>query len=216
MALHPTVIKNTFLSHLVFWVVFLPFLSYLLLPLVMDTQNIDPREMTFVSNYVPDMHRVNEKSAHIFSALFVDTGAMSVTEDFFSGARAPTKHNYDSSFGNMSAAWAATWIHGVWSMIYKSIWRFNALMSIALFPTLALAAAAIVDGFSTRAKKQYNFERSNQVFFYTSTHTAVLIIGMFVFLPIVPIALTAEVIAGFMFMLTVALWFATSNFQTGT
>lgn len=215
MAIHPAVIKNTFLSHLVFWVFFLPLLSYIFLPLVLPDQKIDAEEMEFVTSYVSDMGKINDRTNSFFSSLFIKSGLVGATESFFTGDFLPTKVRQHSTIATAGADWAGSWIRGVWSMVYKSIWRFNAMLSIALLPTATLCIAAMIDGFATRAKKKYNFERSNQVFFYTSTHTAVFVLGMFVFLPIVPIPLTAHVIAAFMGVLATALWYATNNFQTG-
>jgi len=209
MAIHPLFVKNSFLSHAVFWIIFLPILAYIFLPFLVPDQKIDAQEMAFVTAYVPDMNKLNERTKNTFSDLFVNTGMVEATEGFFTGGR-----NSGKLF-SIGSDWAGNWMRGLWAMIYKTIWRFNAMFSIALLPTVALCIAAIVDGFSTRAKKRYNFERSNQVFFYTSTHTAVFMLGMFIFLPIIPIPLTAHVIAAFMGILAIALWYATTNFQTG-
>lgn len=214
MAIHPIAIKNTFASHLVLWVLFLPLLSILFFPVFMKDQNIDPAEIQMVQKYGSDLATLTASSSSIFSAAFIKTGIMPATENFFGGGRSRTENS--SEFGASSSHMAGEWVRGVWQLIYKVIWRINALVGIFIMPMFALCIPAAIDGFSVRARKKYRFENYNPVFFYTSTHTAVLMVGLFLYLPLVPIALTANILATFLVALACAIWVATSNFQTGS
>lgn len=213
MAIHPVAIKNTFMSHLVLWVLFLPLLSIIFFPVFMKDQNIDPEEVQMVQKYGSDMAKLTASSSSIFSAAFIKTGIMSATENFFGGGN---KSEDSNEFAVSSSHMAGAWVRGVWQLIYKVIWRINALVGIFILPMLALCIPAAIDGFSVRARKKYRFENYNPVFFYTSTHTAVLMVGLFLYLPLVPIALTANILATFLVALACAIWVATSNFQTGS
>lgn len=209
MAVHPTSVKNSHVSHLVFWVFFLPLLAIILLPLVLPEQNIDESEVKMMEAFNVDVVKLQERTSGTFSTLFVATGAMGATEAFFSAKGAPAGTQQHATF-------SMKWIRGVWLMTYKMIWRWYALLGVFFFPMLALCIPAAVDGFTVRARKRYEFETSNPVFFYSSTHALTFVLGIFCFLPLAPLTLSAIVLLGLLATLTVAVWIAASNFQTGS
>lgn len=209
MAVHPTSVQNSHFSHLVFWVFFLPLLAIILLPLVLPDQNIDESEVKMMAAFNVDVDKLQERTSGTFSAMFVGTGVMSATEAFFSPKGAPAGTQKQTSF-------STKWIRGVWLMTYKMIWRWHALLSVFFLPMLALCIPAAVDGFTVRARKRYEFETSNPVFFYSSAHVLTLVLGVFCFLPLAPLTLSAIVLLGLLAALTVAVWIAASNFQTGS
>lgn len=208
MAVHPSSVKNTFGRHFVFWVFFLPLLSIIFLPLISADQNIDEGEVQMVKAFNVDMDKLSERANGTFTRAFVATGAMGASEAFFAG-----KGTGQAGAGKNGMA--TKWIRGVWLMVYKTIWRWYALLWIFFVPMVALSIPAAVDGFTVRARKRYRFETSNPVFFYSSTHALTLVLGLFFFLPLAPMTLSAIVLFGMLVALAVAVWVAASNFQTG-
>jgi len=208
MAIHPVGIKNTFASHFVFWTLFLPLLTIIFVPLVVPDQNIDQQEVAMVGGFNVDLAPMTESANKTFSALFIESGAMGASEEVFAS-------KFEGEGFLPHNGFAAKWIRGVWLMIYKAIWRFYALLHIFFLPVLFLTVPAAVDGFMIRARKKYRFESYNPVFFYSSTHALTLVLGLFVFLPLAPITLSGNILAGMLVGLAISVWVATSNFQTG-
>lgn len=204
MAIHPVSIQNSFGSHFILWSIFLPLLALIFVPLVLPDQTLAQAEVEMVAALGVDIAGMTQKVDQRFAALFIESGLMAKTQEFFG-----------SSKGGI-LDFANGWIHGVWLMLYKATWRFFALKSIFLLPLLALAIPAAVDGFMVRATKKYRFENSNPVFFYSSMHTMVLMFGLFVFLPMAPFSLSAMALLAIAILLIGGIWLTASNFQTGT
>lgn len=214
MAIHPAGIKNTFMSHLVFWVLFLPVLTVVFLPLLNMNGDIDGEEMAMIVRSGVDVKELSARVNSRFSALFIETGIMPVTEQFF-GLSGLTKESTDSNFAWTAANFAGNWVRGVWTIIYRAFWRLHALLGIYVSAIFAVCLPAVIDGFSMRARKKYQFQNTNPVVFYFSYHMAVLVVGLLIFLPLVPIPLTPILIGFFLTGLGVAMWWATANFQSG-
>lgn len=204
MAIHPVSVQNSFGRHYILWSIFLPVLALLLVPLVIPDQTLTQSEVDMVANLGVDVPSLTQSVDHRFSALFVDNGLMAKTQAFFGGGKGG------------ALDFASAWINGVWMMLYKATWRFFALKSIFLLPLLVLAIPAAVDGFMVRATKKYRFENSNPVFFYSSMHIMVLMLGLFTFLPLAPFSLSAMILLSMIILLVVGIWFTASNFQTGS
>lgn len=205
MAIHPVGIKNTFGSHLVLWCLFLPLLALIVTPLLLPEQTVSAAEVEMIAGFNVDVNAFTESANARFTSLFVDTGLVTRSEQFFG-----------STSQKGIGAFAAEWIHGVWLMLYKAIWRFYVLKRIFFLPMLVLAIAAAVDGLGVRARKKYKFESTNPVFFYSSTHLVVLITGMFAFLPLAPITFSATLLVGLLVALAFGIWWSSANFLTGT
>lgn len=154
--------------------------------------------------------KVTDDTNSVYQKMFISTGVLPATEDFFTGSI--------HGLGKVSTqkGLAGTWIRGVWLQIYKAVWRVHVLLYAFFIPVLVLCVAAAIDGFAVRARKQYRFENHNPIFFYSSMHIVVFIIGMFVFLPLAPITLSINILAAMLTLLAAAVWFTTSNFQTGS
>lgn len=173
-------------------------------PLIMPNQTLDQSEVEMVAALGVDVAAMTQNVDQRFAGWFVESGVMEKTQQFFGS-------EHKGMF-----AFAGEWIHGVWLMLYKATWRFFALKSIFLLPLLALAIPAAVDGFMVRATKKYRFENSNPVFFYSSMHTMVLMMGLFTFLPLAPFSLSAMALVTIILLLIGGIWLTASNFQTGT
>lgn len=204
MAIHPVSVQNSFGSHFILWSIFLPLLALLFVPLVVPDQTLTQSEVEMVAGLGVDVAAMTQSVDSRFSSLFVENGLMAKTQQFFGSSKGGVLDFADS------------WIHGVWLMIYKATWRFFALKSIFLLPLLVLGIAAAIDGFAVRATKKYRFENSNPVFFYSSMHTMVLMLGLFAFLPLAPFSLSATALLIIVIALLAGIWLTTSNFQTGT
>jgi hypothetical protein len=204
MAIHPGGIKNTFGGHFVLWSLFLPLLTVIFLPMVLPEQSINEAEVRMVHALNIDVDKLTLSANDTFTSAFIISGMVPATEKFF------------SSGANIQQGFASKWIRGVWLMIYKAIWRLYVLLKVFFVPMLALCIPAAVDGFSVRARKRYRFESYNPIFFYSSMHTAVLIVGLFLFLPLAPVTLSTAILAALLGGLAIAVWITTANFQTGS
>lgn len=204
MAIHPVAVKNTFGSHLVLWCLFLPLLALVAVPLLLPEQTVSQAEVDMVASFHVDVNGFTEAANARFSSLFVDTGLVPKSEQFFGSPE-------QKGMG----AFAAEWIHGVWLMVYKAVWRFYVLKRIFFLPMLVLAIAAAVDGLGVRARKKYRFESTNPIFFYSSTHLVVLMLGMFTFLPLAPITFSVTLLVGLLLALAAGIWWSSANFLTG-
>lgn len=215
MAVHPANIKNTFMSHLIFWVVFLPVLTIVFLPLLKFDTNIDPAELQMMVSAGVDTKAVSAKVNAQFTNAFIRTGIMPASEQFFGGKASGTTYK-ENSLAASASSFAGDWIRGMWTIIYRAMWRFQSLLSLYIAALVAICVPAMIDGLVIRARKRYHFENSNPVFFYFSYHSAVLVVGLLCYLPLVPIALTPAILAIFLGALGISMWWAASHFQTGS
>ncbi|PHV23317.1 hypothetical protein CSQ92_10080 [Janthinobacterium sp. BJB446] len=205
MAIHPVEVKNTFLSHFILWALFLPLLTIISVPLFSPDQGVQSEEVEMLRSFGVNLDKVNASANDTFTSVFIATGVMQSTEGLV-----------NTKFPSSAATrYAAKWLRGVYLMIYKSIWRLYALTSMFFIPVLALCIPSAVDGFMIRARKSYKFETSNPVFFYSSMHVFSLVFGLFFFLPIAPVTLSANILAVMLCSLAIAVWVASSNFQSG-
>jgi len=209
MAVHPTSVKNSHFGHFLFWVFFLPLLSIIAFPLLLPEQNIEQAEVEMVRTLNVDTSKLQEKTNATFSHLFIKTGVMGASENFF----APKDQVQG---GMLTGGWAAKWIRGVWLIVYKTIWRIYALWWIFVVPVVALCVPAAIDGLVVRARKKYQFQTSNPVFFYSSAHIATMALGLFFFLPVAPVTLSAYALFGLILAMAASVWVTAANFQTGS
>jgi hypothetical protein len=212
MAIHPAGIKNSHTSQLVFWTLFLPLLTLIFLPLLRFSPDIDPAEISMVQHAGVDIEAVSSHTQDQFKRWFIDTGAMQASTGFFRGSSDDTGRTiFVSNVNGM----ASSWMKNVWGLIYKYLWRLHALAYVYVAAVVAVCVPALVDGICVRARKRYQFQSSNPLVFNVSTHTAVMVVGLLVYIPLIPFALTPVPVAGFMGFLGLALWWAAANFQTG-
>lgn len=212
MAVHPADIKNSFTSQLAFWVLFLPLLTLIFLPMLKSNSNIDQVELQMLESSGVNVHEVSVVTQDRFKRWFVETGIMPKTLDFFNGSpSAKSKTPMIEKATDMGMSWMT----GVWGMIYKCMWRLDALIWIYVAAIGAVCLPCLLDGFWVRARKKYQFESANPLIFNMSTHLAVMVVGLLLYIPLIPFALTPSIVACFMAFLGAALWWAAANFQTG-
>ena len=207
MAIHPVSVQNTFGRHLIMWCLFLPLLSLIFIPMVMPEQTVSPAEVDMVAGFNIDVNSLTEAANARFTSMFVDTGMVPRSESFF----APSPGSPPAA----TQTFGADWIHGLWLLVYKAVWRMYVLLRIFFLPLIVLSIAAAVDGFVVRARKKYRFETTNPVFFYSSTHLVVLMFGMFAFLPLAPITFSMLMLVGLLVAMATGVWWSSANFQTG-
>lgn len=212
MAIHPVAVQNTFGRHLILWCMFLPLMALIFIPMLMPEQTVNPSEVEMVAGFNIDVNSLTEAANARFQSMFVDSGLVPRTEQFF----APSPTSSQSSATTAIQSFGEQWVHGVWLMVYKATWRAYVLLRIFFLPLLVLSTAAAIDGFGVRARKKYRFETTNPVFFYSSTHLVVLMAGMFAFLPLAPITFSMTMLVGLLVAMAAGVWWSSSNFQTGT
>lgn len=214
--MHPASVKNTFMSHIVFWLVFLPILTIIFLPLLKMKADIDPSELKMVAGAGVNVGEVADKVNARFSDWFIRSGIMPATESFFGGYVPGRQQQEGMGMATNMRMFAADWVRGMWIVIYRAMWRLQALSGIYVAALFAICLPALIDGLAIRARKRYQFENYNPVFFYFSYHSAVLVLGMLFYLPIVPVALSPLIVIMFLGLLGTAIWWAAANLQTGS
>jgi hypothetical protein len=205
-------VKNQFLRHAIFWVLFLPFALTLGMPAFLDSDSfvLHPGEISFFFDMGVNTLAVTERANAIFHKLFVETGIQEVSKGLF-----VHENKFDTKIIELAGRTTATWHYSLWNMVYRALWRLLALLPLYLSGIVSFVIPAFVDGLVVRAKKKYNFLSHNPMFFNVSTHFAVLLVGLSVFLPFMPIALGAWPLGAFFFVLAGSLWIVSANFQSG-
>lgn len=206
MAVHPTSVNNTFFRHLVFWILFIPLLTLIIVPVFEPEQPISLDEVQMVKDFGIPLDQVADKTRHTFEQLFVQTKIMPVTEDFFSGKN---RMHYRDRNGEFSA----NWIRGVWMMMYRALWRMYAFSSVFFVPVVIFSIPAVIDGLALRARKNFRFTYDSPGKFYFSTHLLMLAIGLFVCIPFLPVLMTAHFLAVLLVSMTGAVWVSVANFR---
>jgi hypothetical protein len=206
-------VKNQFAKHVIFWVLTLPILAILLLPVFIPPHefSVDKKEIAFFQNTLDvDVTAVTRRSEAAFQSLFVDTGIFqSIKSILVSDAR-----GFMRADGGM-ASFSNTYHTALWLLLYRAIWRITAIWPAALAIVLAMGIPSLLDGLVVRARKSYTFEFHNPVYFWTASHSLIIVFGIAAILPLLPMAMTPMVIAAFTLLLCTSLWITAANFQTG-
>ena len=215
MAVHPGGIKNSFTSQAVFWLFFLPLLTLIFLPLFNSNTNIEQPELNMIQSSGTDIAAVTLATQDKFRRWFIDSGVMDASTKFFGGQTPNYQGGPQLAMVDQASALASGWVMNVWALLYKCMWRLHALFWVYVAAIGAVCLPCLWDGIWVRARKRYNFETHNPLVFNMSTHLAVMVVGLLVYIPLIPFTLTPAVIAGFMAFLGASLWWAAANFQTG-
>lgn len=207
-------VKNQFANHAIFWWFSMPLVITLLMPMMLNANRfeIHSDEIAFFKEVGTDTGRTTISTNHLYQAAFIDTG---VTKAFGNTFAHDKKDANQKSIGNISSSISRDWNDGLWLMLYRAIWRLQALLPIYIAGLLAFILPAFVDGIVTRGKKRFNYQVHNPVVFYSATHFSVLVLGLAVFIPFLPFVLSSLYIGGFTMTLAGSMWLLASNFQTG-
>ena len=206
-------VKNPLARHGVFWMLMMPTMAILALPALLapSSFSVSAEEVTFFERVLDrDVVTITAVADSWFNALFIQTHIASSVRDFFNGGQAGGNELLRRS-GSLSRSYN----DALWLMLYRGLWRLAGLWPVVIAIMLSLGLPCLIDGLMVRARKAYNFQFHNPVFFWSASHSLVLILGLGVFLPFLPIALTPAFLAGFTVLLCVGLWVTASNFQTG-
>lgn len=209
-------VENKFAAHGIFWFATLPVIGILIMPMFFNADSfvIKKDELMQLEKILSlDVNAATSSANAKFQSLFIDSGVYEKVNNFFAG-------NY--SFGDLiptgvkkahktSSAYAAS----LWAMLYRGIWRFTALWPSVCAILVGLGIPALIDGWISRAKKQYTFELHNPVYFWTASHSFIMVMGMGVFLPLTPIVLTPLAFSVYALTLCSTAWITAANFQTG-
>ena len=204
-------VKNQFAAHGIFWMLTLPLVAIVGLPAVMSASDfiVTPHEVRFFSKVLGrDTVSIEHLADAWYKFLFDDTHIASTLRDFFSPGKGAASRGAFASIGQ-------NYNNGLWLMVYRGLYRISALWPVALAVMLALGVPCLIDGLAVRARKSYNFQFHNPVFFWSAGHLLILVIGLGIFLPFLPIPLTIPVLAGFFAVFCGAIWITAANFQTG-
>ena len=207
-------IKNQFAGHGIFWMLTLPLLAIVILPALLPSSDfkLTAAEVSFFRDVLGrSVNSVTKDADMVFNSLFVKTHIASFIGGFF-------RHSgelHGNALIRDTAVFSADYNNGLWLMVYRGLWRMCGLWPAMLAIAASLAAPCLIDGLMVRARKSYTFRFHNPVFFWTASHSVIIIIGLGVFLPFLPIGLTAISIVGFAVLLCAGVWVTAANFQTG-
>jgi hypothetical protein len=212
-------VKNQFGNHLIFWVLALPFVFLLLMPMFMSPSAfvVHAEEVIFFSDLGADTVAATETANSWFQSWFVDSGIKRFFHATFVNANLDLGRGleYGTRAPTVARKASSLWNDGFWNILFRAAWRFSVLWPVLLSGIIAFGLPSFIDGLAVRAKKKYNYEVHNPLFFYASAHLVVLILGSAITLLFLPWALEGLYIAAFFVLLASALWFAAANFQSG-
>jgi hypothetical protein len=207
-------VKNQFAAHGIFWLLSLPFVALLSLPALMSASSfvVSPQEVSFFSHVLMrDVKAIEHLADSWFKLLFEDTHITTMVRDFFN----PAKTSGITPLASKTISLGQNYNNGVWLMAYRGLYRIAGLWPVVLAVFLSLGVPCLFDGLAVRARKAYNFQFHNPVFFWSAGHLLILIMGLGVFLPFMPIALSSTILASFFGLFCGAIWITAANFQTG-
>ena len=209
-------VENKFARHGVFWFWSLPIVAVLIMPILFSPNSfrISAEEMSVFSDTMGiDTNATTIKANLIFSSLFVDSGFYATVNKFF-------RSTYTGAFQIASQAQAqhvnSTYASALWLMLYRGIWRLTALWPAVFSIVLALGIPSLIDGWITRARKSYTFESHNPVYFWSASHSFIMVLGLGFLLPLTPVALSPMTFFVYSVILCLTAWVTAANFQTGT
>lgn len=206
-------IKNQFARHLILWVLTGPFLAVILFPAMWPAEKmrVPTSEIETLQILGANPNDATRRANEIFTTLFVETGIHQWTRKLV-GSRGGLGTEGERNMHKGSNSY----VDGVWHLIYRAIWRFMGMWPVLSILLLAFAVPALVDGVVTRETKLDQFKPHNPVFFWIATHSVISVVGSFLFLPLLPIAITIPVLYGSVALVAIGAWSLAANLQTGT
>lgn len=201
---------NPFVKQVYFWWIIAPVLSVIIFPALgsVDSLKIKPEEIQLANRCNDDIDDVNQSATNHFDSWFVKTGwvAHSIQENV----------NAENSVAT-GYAWLGrtmhTWYGRFWLYAYRVIWRWTAFWPLYIAGVLGIATPCLVDGLVIRAKKRYEFGQYNPMAFNVSGTLFSLAVGWLLYVPLLPLPLTENLMACFFLGLGAVAWISTANFQ---
>jgi hypothetical protein len=208
-------VENKFARHSIFWFWSLPIIAILVMPIFFSPAafKVTPEEMITFANIMDiDADATTLRANAIFSAIFIETGIYAAVNNFFH----TQVGNFQMSGQVQAQRVNSTYASALWLMFYRGIWRLTALWPAVLSIIVAMGIPSLIDGWAMRAKKSYTFESHNPVYFWSASHTFIMVLGLGFFLPLTPVTLTPIAFLFYSLMLCLTCWVTAANFQTGT
>lgn len=207
-------VKNDFVKHTLFWWTLLPLFAVIVLPyfLPIESFTVSNDEIKCFRDFGRSIDAVTTTTDGIFNAMFVETGVVKVFQTMF------IHHGQNielSRLNGMVANFTQHWNNGFWMMTYRAMWRLVALWPLYLGIIFSMVAPSFIDGLVQRSIKSFDYKFHNPVYFFSSLHLMVLVLGLAVFIPLLPFHLTAPLLGAFGVLMSITVWITTANFQTG-
>jgi hypothetical protein len=196
--------KSSFASHLwLWWIAMLG--AVILMPWLVppDHLQVGPTEIAMAQRLGDNPKQVTQNADARFNAWFVRTGAVATTREI-------AAKSMDVVIVNPQRYYV-----GFWSLLYRAIWRLDAFGWAYFYGLIAVVLPAMFDGIMVRMRKYYSFGYQNPAYFHGATHLALFFIGLTLFIPFAPFALTEMTLVASVFLVALALWAAAANTQTG-
>lgn len=207
-------IKNPYARHALFWTGLLPLIAILTMPLLLAPAEfrIDPEEVRMLTHYLgQDATKITQQADGIFTSLFVKTGLYQMLNEFLAPHGLPLQQGTAKMSNDINSSYAQS----LWLLLYRAIWRLCGITGIAVGIVIGVGLPTLIDGLMMRARKAYNFEMHNPVYFWTAGHTAVMLVGATLFLPLLPFQLSLSILFGTLGLLFAVTWITAANLQTG-
>lgn len=216
-------VKNHFVKHLFFWAI-LAITFILVAPALMDQSatSVTPKEREYFESIGVNVDLAELRAQNTFQSWFVATGIKESLDRVFKPKKSKDANKPSSSdpfstspsFSKMFS-FSSGYVDGLWATVLKGLTRIHMLWPIMLAVLLCMGLPCLIDGIVTRAKKTYNFEYHNPVYFWTSGHAVVIVLGCSLMLPFLPLSITMLAVTAFTVVLCTSIWMLASNFQTG-
>ncbi len=201
---------NPFVRQIYFWWLIAPMLSCLLFPVFIPAASlkIANAETQFVYHCGRDAYDVTTDATLIFNELFVHTGILKATMSSSEDAEESRSDGF-SWMGRLLHGWLARF----WLFTYRVVWRWTAFWPLYVIGVLGISFPCLVDGLVTRAKKRYRFGQYNPFAFNVGGTLFAIAVGWMIYVPLLPVPLTAPIMGGFFSLLGLFAWFTAANFQ---
>ena len=206
-------VKNPFALHVIFWWIGMPIIATLLLPYIFGANafRISTAEVSFFQGLGVDVSATTERANTWFKTMFVDTGLVSLFQSSFNLPTLEMKNPLQVTAKEITSDWS----DGLWNLLFRAFWRISALWPIYVAGVVCFVVPSFVDGLATRSIKKYNFKVHNPLIFSVSTHFAAMIAGLAIYIPFLPVSLSAVYIGMFFIALAGSVWVLAANFQSG-
>jgi len=204
--------SSTFLKNITVWVLFMPIIIVILLPLMFDKsdfrfssseidRNVQIVGAKFNAEAVDATKRIYLKSLKptICQASLLET-EKSANDDFF------VKMMKDVGFNKSNGARC--------QQLARGIYRFDIELKFMACVFL-IAFAAAFDGLTVRATDKFEFGYQSPLKFHIATHAFIAAIGLMFAAPFLPIAFTAVAWPAITVIIALIAWIAARNYQAG-
>lgn len=206
--------QPSIIGHLIMWMVFSFAIEAFVVPAIVKPgheQDLINVEMRIDSAFLGEAHQeIMNKATSSFRHMFVNTGAVAWSVDFF--GRPATEHIFGTE--NSYAAFSNKWVTSFWYGVYLFLYRMYTVLYWFVPSSLFIGAAA-VDGFATWRIKKLEFGVADPIKFRLASHSISHSIGIVIFLGFFPFPIPPIVWPAAVAIVASTIWLTVSNFQSG-